>query len=414
MGNLIRSKDWSQTPLGEPANWPSNLKTTLSLLLNSRFPMFLFWGPDLVCFYNNDYRPSLGETGKGKHPGLLGMRGEDGWPEIWSTIKPLIDQVMQTGVATWSEDQLIPIFRNNAVEDVYWTFSYSPVYTDQGKPVGVFVTCTETTDKVRSLQQMRDLTASLEQKVAERTQELASMNDQLGKSNRDLEQFAYVSSHDLQEPLRKIQTFVDLAQTRAKDEQERSVYLEKVTLAAGRMQELIRAVLNYSRVGNVAQAFVAVDLNQVIEDIKRDFELLIEERNAQIIGNTLPTVPGIPLQLHQLFANLFSNALKFSTESPIITIRSAMLTPDEQATLPQLQPKQRYYRLSVQDNGIGFAPEFAESIFTIFERLHNRQTYSGTGIGLALCRKIADNHHGLITATSGPGQGARFDVILPG
>lgn len=148
MGELMRAKDWSKTPLGNPDNWPQSLRTTLSIILNSRFPMFLFWGPQFVCFYNDAYRPSLGK--EGKHPHILGERGEDWWLEIWPVIKPLMDQVLSGGEATWSEDQLLPIYRNGKIEDTYWTFSHSPVNDETGKPAGVFVTCVETTENVNN------------------------------------------------------------------------------------------------------------------------------------------------------------------------------------------------------------------------------------------------------------------------
>jgi len=146
MGALMRANDWESTPLGHADKWPQSLLTTLNILLNSKFPMSLFWGPDLVCFYNDAYRPSLGN--EGKHPWSLGKKGEEVWPEIWHSIKPLIDQVLGGGESTWSEDQLIPILRNGKMEDVYWTFSYSPAFSDNGKINGVFVTCTETTNSV--------------------------------------------------------------------------------------------------------------------------------------------------------------------------------------------------------------------------------------------------------------------------
>ncbi|MEO5776924.1 MAG: PAS domain-containing protein [Flavobacterium sp.] len=154
MGRLTREKDWSQNSLGNPETWPQSLRTTLSILLNSKFPMFLFWGPELICFYNDAYRPSLGNDGK--HPNILGGRGEDFWKEIWKDIKPLIDQVLEKGEATWFEDLLLPIYRNGKMEDVYWTFSYSPVNDESGKPAGVFVTCSETTEKVNVLKQLNE------------------------------------------------------------------------------------------------------------------------------------------------------------------------------------------------------------------------------------------------------------------
>ncbi len=154
MGMLMRNYDWSKTALGTPEFWPQSLRTTLSILLASRFPMFLFWGPDLICFYNDAYRPSLGNDGK--HPHILGMPGKEAWPEIWDTIHPLIEQVLDGRGATYHEDQLIPIFRNGKIEDVYWTFSYSPVVDETNQPAGVYVTCTETTEKILNLKKIRE------------------------------------------------------------------------------------------------------------------------------------------------------------------------------------------------------------------------------------------------------------------
>ncbi len=152
MGALTRSFDWSKTILGPPETWSQSLLTTLSIILNSKFPMFLWWGPNLIQFYNDAYRPSFGQFGK--HPDALGQRGEECWPEIWPIIKPLIDQVMAGGESTWSEDQLIPIYRNHKLEDVYWTFGYSKVIDESGKPAGVLVICNETTEKVNSYNQL--------------------------------------------------------------------------------------------------------------------------------------------------------------------------------------------------------------------------------------------------------------------
>ncbi|RZL48959.1 MAG: PAS domain S-box protein [Pedobacter sp.] len=159
-GALIRSIDWSKNPLGPIEQWPQSLRTTLSIILNSKFPMFLFWGPELICFYNDAYRPSLGNDGK--HPHAMGQKGAETWPEIWHFIKPLIDKVLSGGEASWNEDQLLPIYRNGSIEDAYWTFSYSPAYDETGKPAGVFVTCSETTSKVHSINSLNDNKDELE------------------------------------------------------------------------------------------------------------------------------------------------------------------------------------------------------------------------------------------------------------
>jgi len=160
MGELIRSKNWSATSIGTPGNWPQSLRTTLNIILNCKFPMFLWWGPELICFYNDAYRPSLGDNGK--HPVILGMPAKDAWAEIWEIIQPLIDTVLATGEATWSEDQLVPIFRNGKVEEVYWTFSYSPVMDEFGKVTGVLVTCAETTDKMITYKKLEENKERLE------------------------------------------------------------------------------------------------------------------------------------------------------------------------------------------------------------------------------------------------------------
>ena len=160
MGELTRAFDWSKTSIGTPDTWPNSLLTTVSIVLNSRFPMFLWWGPELVQFYNDAYRPSLGNNGK--HPTALGQRGVECWPEIWPVIKPLIDQVTLTGDATWSENQLIPIYRNNKLEDVYWTFSYSRVIDEDGEPAGILVVCSETTEQVKSYNELQHAKKELE------------------------------------------------------------------------------------------------------------------------------------------------------------------------------------------------------------------------------------------------------------
>src|SRR6478672_2884214 len=145
MGKLILHHDWSQSPLGPIDQWPLSLRNTLGIVLHSAFPMFLFWGKELTCFYNDAFRPSLGT--EGKHP-AIGKPGKEVWTEIWEFIGPLIQQILTTGKPVYFEDQLVPFYRNGRMEDIYWTFSYSPAYGDDGNIAGVFVTCTETTEKV--------------------------------------------------------------------------------------------------------------------------------------------------------------------------------------------------------------------------------------------------------------------------
>lgn len=160
MATLIREHDWSKTSLGTPDQWPVSLRTTIGIVLNSRFPMFMYWGPELVCFYNDAYRPTLGVDGK--HPALLGQPAKIFWDDIWYILHPLIQQVLSGGGATWHEDQLIPFYRNGTIEDIYWTFSYSPVIDETGNPGGIIVACTETTEKVLGLKKIQESKIELE------------------------------------------------------------------------------------------------------------------------------------------------------------------------------------------------------------------------------------------------------------
>lgn len=247
--------------------------------------------------------------------------------------------------------------------------------------------------------------------IMQANEKLKLVNAELEKSNRDLEQFAYIASHDLQEPLRKIQTFSELSERNTQHPEIQKRYLQKINSSAGRMSELIRAVLNYSKLSRTGQDFSMVDLNAIVKNIRTDLELVIEEKKAVITTGDLPAIWGNALQLHQLFLNLISNSLKFSDQAPEITITAGEASGSH-AKKPALQ-NGKYWELVFADNGIGFESQYAVQIFDIFQRLHSGSEYTGTGIGLALCKKIVENHHGFITAESELGKGTRFYVYLP-
>ncbi|CCH02534.1 PAS/PAC sensor signal transduction histidine kinase [Fibrella aestuarina BUZ 2] len=530
MARLMRQKEWSQSRMGTPDTWPQSLRTALSILMRSRFPMFIFWGPDLICFYNDAYRPSLGNNGK--HPSALGEPGEQVWPEIWGIIKPLIDQIMAGGDATWSEDQLIPIYRNGQLEDVYWTFSYSPIGDEAGQISGVFVTCMETTKVVQDQQRMAEnsirlnlaLEASklgvwevdlvrnksirslrhdeifgytrpqtawekdefyshipvsdharveaafmyafregmlnvqtpiikadgsmawvdirgqtlfdetgqavrllgtiaditeqqraaenLESLVAERTESLRQANQALERSNLDLMQFASVASHDLKEPLRKVQTFgtrlTDLIADRLTATE--ADLFQRMISATGRMQTLVNDVLQLSQLSDQTIRFEPVPLNGIIDQIRDDLELVMLEQQATLTATDLPAVWGAAGQMHQLFLNLIGNAIKFQAgHRPVITVSvvAASAVPHRQL------PPDQYAVIAVSDNGIGFDTKHKDRIFGMFQRLHNRGQYAGTGIGLTIVKKIVDNHKGFIDVQSEPGAGTTFWIALP-
>ena len=253
----------------------------------------------------------------------------------------------------------------------------------------------------------------LEEKVFERTKELKETNEVLEKTNRELEQFAYIASHDLQEPLRKIQTFSDILKKNIHDEVSVQKYFSKIDLSARRMGDLIRSVLDYSRIPSHPSQLTLTDLNEILDHVTSDFELTIAEKKAVVQSNELPAIPGVRLQLQQLFSNLIGNGLKFCKESPLITVLGSAVAGSELTGLFDADKNKQYVELRFSDNGIGFETRYKEQIFTIFQRLHGLHQYSGTGIGLALCKKIVDNHQGFITAESEPGKGSTFIVYLP-
>jgi PAS domain S-box-containing protein len=253
----------------------------------------------------------------------------------------------------------------------------------------------------------------LEKSVEERTNELKLAINQLVTSNRELEQFAYVSSHDLQEPLRKIQTFAEMLSESLKDIKESELnYLNKIKTSASRMSDLIKDLLEFSRLSN-KETIVETDLNQIILKVISDFEIVIEQKKAHVYHPVLPVIKAIPIQMNQLFYNLISNALKFSEKDPVINIDFAIVGHLEIKDIPQLDILKPHLKITIKDNGIGFSSQYAEKIFVIFQRLNDRQKYSGTGIGLAICKKIVENHHGFISVESTPGDGSLFTIFLP-
>jgi PAS domain S-box-containing protein len=249
--------------------------------------------------------------------------------------------------------------------------------------------------------------------IIQANEKLQHLNSELEKSNGELEQFAYVASHDLQEPLRKIQTFTELSERNISNPEIQKKYLEKVGSSAQRMTELIKAVLNYSRLARTEKLFERVDLDGIINNIFSDLELMITEKHATFEVGDLPVIKGIPLQIHQLFLNLITNAIKFNEGRPHLKINSRVLAPGETPASLGLNPDQEYLLLQFSDNGIGFDQKFSDKVFSIFQRLHNDRNFSGTGIGLALCKKIVENHEGAITVQSEPDRGTTFFIYLP-
>jgi two-component system, LuxR family, sensor kinase FixL len=239
---------------------------------------------------------------------------------------------------------------------------------------------------------------------------------ELARSNAELEQFAYVASHDLQEPLRKIQAFGDRLKTKcdAASMVDGRDFLERMQGAAARMQTLINDLLTFSRVISSSQPFTPVELAPIIKGVLSDLEVRIEQTKATVEVGELPTIDADATQMRQLFQNLVGNALKFqpANHQPVIRI-SAKVIKSPFAGTPEEDPYAEQCEITVEDNGIGFEEKYLEKIFAVFQRLHGRNEYEGTGVGLAVCRRITDRHGGTITARSKPGEGACFVVTVP-
>ena len=249
--------------------------------------------------------------------------------------------------------------------------------------------------------------------VEERTNELSLYSEELSRSNRELEDFAFVASHDLQEPLRKIMAFGDRLESQSDALNEKQLdYLQRMRGAAARMSKLISDLLEFSRVNTKGREFQEVDLNLVVAEAMDDLNVLIEESSVSLTIAELPTIIADAPQMQQLFFNLIANAVKFSqhNESPKVELRVNAVTQPEQIELDGLS---NWYCIQIIDNGIGFEQEHAEKIFAPFQRLHSRSEYKGTGIGLAICRRIVERHNGIISAAGESGKGAVFSVTMP-
>lgn len=257
----------------------------------------------------------------------------------------------------------------------------------------------------RDITSIKNYEKNLQQKIEE-----------LKLSNKELEEFAYIASHDLQEPLRKITAFSERLQERSGSElgEDGKMYLQRILSATQNMRILIDNLLEFSRTNRHNDALENIDLNIVLRDVKSDLDLKIDETGAVIEAGSLPSISTYYSQMKQLFTNIVSNAIKFRKhgQAPFIKITSELLS-DREKHERSLQTTKRYFKIQVKDSGIGFEQEYAVKIFQIFQRLHGKSEYPGTGIGLAIVKKIVDSHNGIIYAESAPGEGSTFTIILP-
>jgi signal transduction histidine kinase len=263
----------------------------------------------------------------------------------------------------------------------------------------------------------RDLTERREsEEVTKRTAaQLDLKNKTLERLNAELSSFTYIASHDLKEPLRKIKTFTSRIRDVNFSLEKSEEYLTKIEYSAQKMQRLIENLLSYSQVTNDEGIFEKVDLNEVLQSAKNDLEILIGEKGARINAGRMPTISGIQFQLQQLFLNLISNSLKFCRDgvTPEVKITARVIKGPDVPSMDSENGSHKYYHLSFADNGIGFGPEHTDKIFEAFQRLNVKGAIGGTGIGLAIVKKVVENHNGIISAEGKPGEGAVFNVYIP-
>ncbi len=430
-----------------------------SIISSAPVGIALFVGENQVIEMPNKVFIEL--TGKG--PDVAGLTAWDVTDQIKLNdvlFSEIIKQVMLSGKAVNNYACAVQRKNPEGVETAYYDFSHIPISDIDGKIFAVLEMAVDVTSAVISRQQLQEsearyklLTLDLEELVSERTGELADANQELvilneelsvtneeltasneetisaneklaesnhmlAVSNESLAKFAYVASHDLQEPLRKVQQFGDLLIARYGEQLGEGIdYLERMQNASGRMSTLIQDLLTYSGISSKKETTVSVYLKEVIDTVKSDLDFIIDKTGAEItIHKPLPQINGIASQLEQLFQNLISNAIKFSksNQSPVIEI-SHNYVPYVQLPL-HVKPSSDakiYHCIEVKDYGIGFDQQYADRIFEVFQRLHGKSEFSGTGIGLAICAKVASNHGGAITASGKIGEGAIFRVYFP-
>lgn len=390
-----------------------NLRNTI---LQAPVAMCIMLGPAHVVDIANDAMIEL--WGKPKE-NVIHKPIFEGLPDAREQgLEQILDNVYQTGTPFRGFEHPVKLLRNGKTEVVFQNFVYEPYKDADGNILGVLAISIDVTQQVLARQKIEEVVVQRTQELAQANASLLKSNEELKRSNANLEEFAHAASHDMKEPLRKVLTFSDRIKTSLNDRltETEKRYFERMENATQRMGLLVDDLLEYSHVSERPLQTEVVNLEEKLRRVLTDLELLVEEKKAKIIIEKLPVVNGYKRQLQQLFQNLVGNALKYSKPGvpPEIAISSRTLKGANAPiqVLPE-QLEQKFYLIEVKDNGIGFEPQYAERIFGMFQRLHGKSEYAGTGVGLSIARKVVDNHNGYIWATGQPGEGATFHVLLP-
>jgi signal transduction histidine kinase len=376
-----------------------------NIITQSPVSMAVMRGPRLVLEMVNER--SLEIWGR-RYEEVIDRPIDQALPEIVEQgLLALLQQVYATGVPFTASERPVTLLRNGRPEQVYVNFIFEPLKDSDNVIEGIVAVGFDVTAQVIARRKIEENEAFLEEEVRRRTQQLNELNISLQQSNNDLQQFAHVASHDLKEPLRKVKVFsgrlADDPGTKFSDKSR--IYIEKINSAVDRMFMMVEGVLHYSMMNANSQTVECVDLNTVFQNIESDLELPISQKSAKLEYSKLPSVEGAMVLIYQLFYNLVNNSLKFSKDGvdPYIKVSSSIVQKNGKD----------YAQINVEDNGIGFEQDQAQRIFNTFERLNSKDRYEGTGLGLSLCKRIAQRHGGSIEAHGREEQGAIFIVELP-
>jgi PAS domain S-box-containing protein len=387
-----------------------------TMVLQAPVAMCILLGPTHIVEVANDRiielwgKPAEVVMGKPIFEGLPDARDQG--------LEQVLADVYQNGETFTANERPVELLRNGKWDTVYMNFVYEPYKDSSGNILGLFAIAIDVTEQVLARQKIEDIVTQRTNELAHANEALVVANQELTHSNENLQQFAYAASHDLKEPLRKMQVFGDRLRTtiREKLTEEEKHAFERMDSASKRMTSLIDDLLTYSLVSLKTETFEEVNLNEVLDTVLSDLDLEIEEKAATINVGKLFTIKGERRQLQQAFQNLIANSLKYSKKDarPEITITCQKIgVQDSPSFKPDKKINGNYVACVIKDNGIGFDQQDAERIFTVFTRLNDSTHIKGTGVGLSIVRKVIENHKGYITAESVVGEGSTFRIILP-